>query len=79
MLIKSTAIEFRRSLKRSIIIGLHPGTVDTSLSKPFQGRLKEGQLFTPEHSIAQMAHVMETVDADHSGMCLAYDGTVIPA
>jgi hypothetical protein len=79
MLIRTTAIEFKRSLKRSIVIGLHPGTVDTSLSKPFQGRLKEGQLFSPEHSIAQMANVIETVEAEQSGFCLAYDGSVIPA
>ena len=78
MLIKSASIELGRSHKRSIIIGLHPGTVDTGLSKPFQGRLKEGQLFTPEYSIAQMTNVIETVTNEQSGLCLAYDGSVIP-
>ncbi len=79
MLIKSAAIELGRSHKRSIIIGLHPGTVDTNLSKPFQGRLKEGQLFTPEQSVTQLANVIETVTQEQSGSCLAYDGSVIPA
>ena len=78
MLIKCTAIEFARSHKRTVIIGIHPGTVDTGLSKPFQGRLKPGQLFTPEHSVSQMAEVIETVTTEQSGLCLAYDGSVIP-
>ena len=79
MLIKCTAIEFARSHQRTIIIGIHPGTVDTGLSKPFQGRLKPGQLFTPEHSVSQMADVIENVTSEQSGLCLAYDGSIIPA
>ena len=79
MLIKCTAVEFARSHKRTVIIGIHPGTVDTGLSKPFQGRLKPGQLFTPEHSVSQMAEVIENVTTEKSGLCLAYDGTVIPS
>ena len=79
MLIKCTAIEFARSHKRTVIIGIHPGTVDTGLSKPFQGRLKPGQLFTAEQSVSQMAEVIENVTSEQSGLCLAYDGSVIPA
>jgi NAD(P)-dependent dehydrogenase (short-subunit alcohol dehydrogenase family) len=39
MIIKNAAIEVGRCNKRAIIIGLHPGTVDSDLSKPFQGNV----------------------------------------
>jgi len=79
MFIKTVSIEFARSHKRTTIVGLHPGTVDTQLSKPFQGRLKEGQLFTPEYSADKLVAVMEQATPEQSGLCLAYDGSAIPA
>ena len=36
MLIKTASIEIKRSLPNCIVASLHPGTVDTNLSKPFQ-------------------------------------------
>ena len=46
MLIKTASIETRRTNKQAIIVGLHPGTVDSQLSKPFQTRVPEHKLFT---------------------------------
>jgi len=48
MVLKTLAIEIGRRFKNQIIVGLHPGTVDTDLSKPFQGNVPEGKLFTAE-------------------------------
>jgi len=31
-------------------VGLHPGTADSELSRPFQGNVPVGKLFTPEFS-----------------------------
>ena len=36
MIIKTISIETARTIPNAIIVGLHPGTVDTNLSKPFQ-------------------------------------------
>ncbi len=36
MILKNLSIEQRRLNPNSIIFGLHPGTVDTPLSQPFQ-------------------------------------------
>ena len=47
MLIRSLAIEQRRRNNRAIVVALHPGTVDTDLSRPFQGNIQGGRLFTP--------------------------------
>ncbi len=38
MLLKTAAIELKRLNPQSVVLCLHPGTTDTSLSKPFQAR-----------------------------------------
>ena len=48
MLIKTMSIELARRNPDALIVGLHPGTVDTPLSEPFQRNVADGKLFTPE-------------------------------
>ena len=72
------SIEWARSAKSIRVAALHPGTVDTALSEPFQQNVPEGKLFAPEHAAARL---LERVDALHdgaSGRFLAYDGEDIP-
>ena len=77
MVIKNAAIELNRRNKRAIVVGLHPGTVDSPLSKPFQANVAEGKLFTPEYSAQKLVHVLENLTPEHSGRCLAWDGEII--
>ncbi len=77
MLIKTTSIELKRTNKNASIIGLHPGTVDSNLSKPFQKNLPKGQLFTPEYAIKEMLKVITNTTAQHTGKCFAFDGEEI--
>ena len=79
MLIKTAAIETRRRNREAIVVGLHPGTVDTSLSAPFQQRVTPGKLFSPGYAAAQMAGVLEQLTPAASGRCFAYDGSEVPA
>ena len=79
MLIKTASIETRRTNKQAIIVGLHPGTVDSQLSKPFQARVPEHKLFTAAQSAAYMADVLDSVEIDDSGKCFAWDGKEVPA
>ncbi len=78
MLIATAAVELRRSHPQALVIGLHPGTVDSALSAPFQGRLQPGQLQTPEQAASKLRQVIETADISRSGSCLAWDGSIIP-
>ncbi len=78
MMIKTLSIEYGRRFKSSVIIGLHPGTVDTGLSKPFQGNVPEGKLFTPEYSARKLLKVIDQVSPDDSGKLWAWDGLEIP-
>lgn len=77
MIIKTAAIEVARKHSLAAVVGLHPGTVDSTLSQPFQGHVPEGKLFHPDHSVAQMREVIESRTAVHTGRCFAYDGTEI--
>lgn len=74
MLIKTVSIEMKRTLPKGVIIGLHPGTVDSNLSKPFQSNVPESKLFTPEFSAQKLIAVMKQATTDMSGRCFDYKG-----
>lgn len=77
MILKTLSIEFGRRHKQAVILGLHPGTVDTSLSEPFQGNVPEGKLFTPEYSAEKLLAVIDKVDAKDSGKLFDWAGEEI--
>ena len=76
-LVRTLAIEERRRNDRSIVVGLHPGTVDTGLSKPFQGGVRADQLFTPDRAAVQLLDVIDGLKAPDSGKLFAWDGAEI--
>ena len=79
MVIKTAALEYARRFKNKIIIGLHPGTVDTALSKPFQGNVPDGKLFSPQQSATYLLNVVNDVTIDNTGQLLDWDGKTVPA
>lgn len=78
MVLKTLSIEFGRRFKETVIIGLHPGTVDTDLSKPFQRNVAEGKLFTAEYSASKLLAVIDLVQPNDSGLLFAWDGEQVP-
>lgn len=79
MILKNAAIEIGRRYKKSIIIGLHPGTVNSPLSKPFQTNVPDDQMFTADFSVKKMIEVLDSVTPEKSGSCFAWDGKEIEA
>ena len=77
MLIKSAAIEVGRRNKQAVVVGLHPGTVDSQLSRPFQTKLAANQLFTATFSAKQLLNVILALTPAQSGRCFAWDGQEI--
>jgi len=77
MVIKNAAIEIARRNKLAIVVGLHPGTVDSDLSKPFQRYVPDGKLFAPEYSAQKLLQVLERLTPSDSGKCFAWDGKQI--
>lgn len=78
MVLKTISIEHGRRFDKSVIAGLHPGTVDTSLSAPFQGNVPEGKLFTPEFSTGEMLKVLDGLTPADSGNLFDYAGKQVP-
>jgi len=77
MIIKSLSIELARSRPEALCIGLHPGTVDTDLSKPFQKGVPPEKLFDPAFSAARLLDTIEGLSAADTGRCFAWDGSLI--
>ena len=74
MVIKNLSIELRRYNKESVVIGLHPGTVDSRLSQPFQKNLEDSKIFSADFSVLKLSSVIDSLDIDDSGKCIAWDG-----
>ena len=77
MLIKTAAIEQKRRHPESIIISLHPGTVDTQLSQPFQKNVNEGSLFEAGDAVNKLINVIDGLNVKDTGGFLAWDGSSI--
>lgn len=67
MLLKNFAIEMSRTHKEAIIVGIHPGTVDSGLSKPFQSNLTDGQLTKADEAARNLFDVLEGLMPQDSG------------
>jgi NAD(P)-dependent dehydrogenase (short-subunit alcohol dehydrogenase family) len=76
-LIRTIAVEERRRNDRSIVVGLHPGTVATALSKPFQAGVRADQLFTSDRAAVQLLDVIDGLKAPDSGKLFGWDGAEI--
>lgn len=76
-IIRTMAIELARTHKRAICVGLHPGTVDSKLSQPFQGNVAPGQLFAPDRAAVQLLDVLDGLKPSDTGRCFAWDGAEI--
>ena len=78
MYTRTLAIEWARSRRNVICVALHPGTTDTDLSRPFQGNVPEGKLFSVDRTVSQLLAVIDRLQPDDSGQFFAWDGERIP-
>ena len=78
MLIKTLSIELARSLPNALCVGLHPGTVDTALSAPFQKGIAPEKLFSSAQSARYLLTVLDQLTPDDSGHLYAWDGSRVP-
>jgi hypothetical protein len=75
--IRTCSIELARKAPHALCVGLHPGTVDTALSKPFQRGVPEGKLFTPAYSAERLLTVLDGLDPSASGKVFDWAGEEI--
>lgn len=77
-LVRTAAIEVARSRPEALLVALHPGTVDTAMSRPFQASVAAEKLFKPEHSAECLAKVLATLSPAQSGGFFDWKGEAIP-
>jgi len=73
-IIKTAAIELKRTHPHAVVAALHPGTVATPLSEPYA---KDHIRQTPDQSAKQLLETLDNLSPTQSGGFYAYDGTVI--
>ncbi len=78
MILRNLAVEMGRTHPQAVVAGLHPGTVDTGLSAPFQKGVASEKLFAPAASAERMLAVIEALRPSDSGGVFAWDGARIP-
>lgn len=78
MLIRTAAIEYKRTCPRAIVVTLHPGTTDTQLSRPFQRNVPPEKLFSVERTVRQLLAVLDQLQESDSGEFFSWDGNRLP-
>ena len=67
-ILHSAAIELRRTRPELVVAALHPGTVESPLSRPFRpGGAAEPNILTPKQSAASLLRVLNSLRPEQSG------------
>lgn len=74
-IIRTAAIEWRRRKKDSILVALHPGTVETSLTRKYAGRYPT---ITSERSARALLDVIGALTPRDSGGFFDWKGAAVP-
>lgn len=75
MMVKTAAIEVARTQPNTVLVALHPGTVNSRLSQPFRGET----IGRPANvAAADMLRVLDALTPADSGAFRSYDGAALP-
>jgi NAD(P)-dependent dehydrogenase (short-subunit alcohol dehydrogenase family) len=75
MFLKTAAIEVKRSKPNAVLVALHPGTVNSHLSRPYNGE-KIGR--SPFDAAADMLRVLNSLTAENTGQFHSWNGDRLP-
>ena len=75
MLVKTASIELRRRNPHAVLASLHPGTVNSKLSRPVRGA-KMGR--SAMDAVAQMLQVVDRLSPADTGRFFSYNGAILP-
>ena len=67
-------MSYIEKITKTCLVGLHPGTVNTNLSKPFQGSTPKEKIFTPTQSVDYLTKVIEKIKPEDTGKILDWQG-----
>ena len=75
MLLKTASIEVARTHPQAVLVALHPGTVNSALSAPFNG----AEIGRPaSDAVGDMLRGLDGLGAGATGSCYGYGGERLP-
>jgi NAD(P)-dependent dehydrogenase (short-subunit alcohol dehydrogenase family) len=77
-MLRTIAVETAVRRPEALVVGLHPGTVDTALSAPFRSGVAPERLFTPERSADALLSVLDGLTPDRTGRVFDWAGAEVP-
>lgn len=77
-LVRTAAIELSRTRPQSVVVALHPGTVDTAMSRPFQANVPGDRLLSPEASAIGLLALLDRLGPEDSGGFFDWKGEAVP-
>ena len=77
MIIRTLSIELERTHQKAICVGLHPGTVQTNLSRSFVKPHSSQKIFAPEEAAKNLLNVINTLKQDQTGRLWDWQGSEI--
>ena len=78
MLLRTLAREWRVSHRNAAVVALHPGTVDSRLSRPFVSSDYRNKVLTPGESADALLRVIDSVSPEQSGSFYDWRGDPVP-
>ena len=76
--IKTFDLHLKQTNIQAICVGIHPGTVRTSLSKPFWTSAAKGNLIEPDFSAERIVQVIDKLDRTGGGKVWDWCGKEVP-
>jgi len=74
-IIKTVSIEFKRTKPNCCVVAVHPGTVNSALSRPFKGEVIGRP---PADAVRDMLQVLHAMKIEDSGSFVSYSGEKLP-
>ncbi|XP_063817751.1 C-signal-like [Pseudophryne corroboree] len=78
MATKTLSVELGRGKGKVVCVSLHPGTVDTDLSRPYHKNVPMEKLFSPEDSVTYLIDNIDRLGMDHTGKFFSWNGSELP-
>ncbi|XP_068183946.1 uncharacterized protein zgc:65997 isoform X1 [Antennarius striatus] len=78
MATRNLSIELGRSRPKVVCVSLHPGTVNTDLSRQYHKNVPKDKLFDAEQSVSYLMSIIDTLNIEKTGKAYSWDGTELP-
>ncbi|XP_037321159.2 C-signal [Pungitius pungitius] len=78
MATRNLSIELGRGRPKVVCVALHPGTVDTDLSRPYHRNVPKDKLFGAELSVSHLMGLVDSLSMERTGKAYNWDGTELP-